>query len=453
MMQVLAAILVLALSQGASQTTREAGYEIRRWQTVVNAPADQVGRKTIDYETREGITPETDGNSSKMVMQNGGFVKKCPNAQGIVEGDFEYALTRDDVNTDEVPTVRRHFEKGIAARLKGQVGDDARLKHVDLDGQYRRGDGSPPARVQVRFTVDAVGMPDFEAMRQAVLMTGDMSTAIAIWFSATTYKDAEKIWLKANQCVEVAFDPASNTRELAPGESFEVAASLKTFDDQAAVAKAKLDASALGGATVTPRTGQTQEAAPVTFRYTAPPARQPPRGFDVTAISRAGVASGEWRALDGLALRFEHRIGSRRDTASARMGMALFDGSVAFEMRLEPFPTIAGQFRGETTVTRPLIVGHVTPKCAGRATQSETWRVSATLDARAGMVELRVSPIIDEGEGHWVCSPGGRSELSVQVDSKLDYQDPMTMPSRSGSRQQFTRRGPEFEETLTVSIP
>ena len=446
------AVLALAFTQLAA-TTREGGYEINRWQTAVNAPAGKVGRKTTDYETREGIAPETDGNSSKMVMRNGGYVKECPNAQGIVEGDFEYALTLDEVNTDEVPTLRRHFEKGIVATLKGQVFSDARLQHVDLKGKFRRGDGSPPQDVSIRFTLDSSGMPDFEAMKKAVEMTGDMSTAIAIWFSATNYRDAEQIWTKVNRCVEVAFDPASNTRELAPGESLEVATTLRTFDNLATVAEAKLDATALGGATVTPRSGRTEDSAPVTFKYTAPPVRQLPRGFDVTAISRAGVATGEWRALDGLKLAIEHRLLSRRDTPHAKVGRPLYDGTVRFELRLEPFPTLPGEFRGETTVVRQFSVGHITPRCTGQGSQTENWRVNATVDARSGTMKLGLAMFSDELDAFWVCD-GQRSEVTSPFRSALKLvETPLTMPSRSGSRQTFSPSGPMFQETLTVTIP
>jgi len=90
-----------------AQTSSQGGYEVTRSQTVTNAPARHVGRKTTDRETRVGNTPETDGNSQTLVMTVGGFVRECPTAEGLVAGNFEYTVTSDAVNTDEGETRRR----------------------------------------------------------------------------------------------------------------------------------------------------------------------------------------------------------------------------------------------------------------------------------------------------------------------------------------------------------
>ena len=49
---------------------------------------------------------------------------------------------------------------------------------------------------------------------------------------------------------------------------------------------------------------------------------------------------------------------------------------------------------------------------------------------------------------------GSRDEVTSPFRSALKLVDtPLTMPSRSGSRQTFTPSGPLFQETLTVTIP
>lgn len=459
---VLAAGLAIAGCSAHAQavtTTREGGYEIKRWQVETMGSGSSVGFKTTDYETRVGITPETDGNSRTFVMVVGSFAKKCPTAAGKAEATFEHSMTVDEVNTDEGETRRTHFSNRYMAELEGEVGDDGIIRHIDIvNGDItRERDGALTERVRLatpqRIPVTRSGDPEWEAIRRAVVATGDLATAIAILFASVTYVTAELEWLKPNSCVEVAFDPPSNTREVAPGEEVEVRAWIRTLLDQSAVGKAALEASGLNGAQVSPRKARAPDDGKVTFKYTAPQERRPPRGFEAFGISRAGIAGGEWRALDSLKLAIEHRLLSRRDTPQARLGMALYDGTVRFEIKLEPFPTLPGEFRGETTVVRPFSVGHITPRCAGQGTQTETWRVNATVDATAGTMKLGLALFSDELTAFWVCD-GHRSEVTSPFRSALRLVEaPLTMPSRSGSRQTFTPSGPLFQETLTVTIP
>ena len=440
-------------------TTREGGYEIKRWQVKTMASGSSVGFRTTDYETRVGITPETDGNSRTFVMVVGSLAKKCPTAAGKAAATFEHSMTVDEVNTDEGETRRTHFSNRYMAELEGEVGDDGILRHIDIvNGDItRERDGAPTQRMPLqtpqRIPVSRAGEPEWEAIRRAVEATGDLATAIAILFASATYVTAELEWLKPNSCVELAFDPPSNTREVAPGEEVEVRTWFRTLLDQSAVGKATLEASGLNGAQVSPRKSQAPDDGKVTFQYTAPQERRPPRGFEVFGSSRAGSASGEWRALDGLKLVIEHRLASRRDTPSARLGMALYDGTVRFELRLEPFPTLTGEFRGETTVVRQFSVGHITPRCAGQGSQTETWRANASVDAATGTMKLGLAMFSDELDAFWVCD-GQQDEVTSPFRSALKLvETPMTMPSRSGSRQTFTPSGPLFQETLTVTIP
>ena len=162
----------------------------------------------------------------------------------------------------------------------------------------------------------------------------------------------------------------------------------------------------------------------------------------------------EWRIIEhGLSLNIEHRLLSRRDTPQAIAGRPLYDGTVRFEINLEPFPTLPGEFRGETTVVRQFSVGHITPRCSGQGSQTEEWLVNATVDATAGTLKLGLAMFSDELTAFWVCD-GQRDEVTSPFRSALKLMEtPLTMPSRSGSRQTFTPSGPLFQETLTVTIP
>jgi hypothetical protein len=157
------ATTLLTVTAAAQATSSEGGYEVTKSQTVANAPAGYVGRKTTDRETRIGNTPETDGNSSAFVMTVGGFVRECPTAEGLVAGNFEYSLTADDVNTDEGDTRRTRNAVSLVARLEGHVLDDGMVDYVTIDGEFtRRREGEPAEQqhIQRRFNVGAQGQPD-----------------------------------------------------------------------------------------------------------------------------------------------------------------------------------------------------------------------------------------------------------------------------------------------------
>lgn len=466
MVHVPAAILGLALAATAASatTTNENGYEVTRSQTEVPVPAGKVGRKTIDREARTGNTDDTDGNSSNFTLTVGGFMNRCPmpddelSDKFVAVGDFEVSIVSDTVDTDIVPTERRHYEKRMTARIKVFVNDDLSVSEGEIDGEFSSNmDGvrTGPVRVHKRFPIRAYGVPDRDALVDITTATGDIAAAALMWNSSVTILDAQRAWRVPNTCTELLFDPPSESRAVTSGETVEVRVKYRLRDTQQPLPRGKWEVAIPQGGRVAEAEGQVRNDGMFIVRYIARSSGAPQEGDGmlVHAWSAGGRAQEHWKIRTGLKLAIEHRIGSRRDTPSAKIGMALFEGTVRFDLPLEPFSTIPGRFDGETSVTREMVVGHVTPKCAGRATQVELWRITAEVDSTAGQLRLHVNPINEHGEGSWVCHPGGQDELSVHVGSEFDYQDVLTMPSRSGSRQQFSRRGVEFEETLTVTIP
>lgn len=168
-----------------------------------------------------------------------------------------------------------------------------------------------------------------------------------------------------------------------------------------------------------------------------------------------------------LKLDIEHQITSRRDHPRVAVGGPIYDGTVRFELQLAPFPAMPGQqrnkseiplvFTGETTVVREFSVGHIASKAAGEGTQTETWRVDATLDPESETLKLRVGIYPDEMDAWWD-GPGGRSEVTVPLISELGEtmdrsKAPLSIPYRNGSRQTFASNGQKFQETLTVTVP
>ncbi len=305
-------------------TTTEGGYEITRSQTIAPAPHGKVGRKTTDRETRIGNTPETDGNSSNFVMTLGGFVKKCPTADGIVLGDFEYSLTGDAVNTDMGETQRSHYAKRATARINAQLLDDAKIDYLEIDAEFtsdNNGTRTGPVSFRRRFKLGQAGELDMEALEDSALATADLAVAALMSSASEIYYTAQLEWLRENACVEFSFDPPSDERDLGPNQSEQVRATLRAKEDKRAVAMTQWQGGPLGGlGNLAPRKGETKETAPVTLTYTAPANPKEGNGFEVAALSRAGQASGKWRIRPGhdYELHFESTIVSRDPVQAAK---------------------------------------------------------------------------------------------------------------------------------------
>lgn len=158
-----------------------------------------------------------------------------------------------------------------------------------------------------------------------------------------------------------------------------------------------------------------------------------------------------------LALTIEHHIVSRRDYSRVRVGGPIYDGTVQFDVKLNAFPNMPGYFSGKATVVRQFSVGHITAQAAGEGTQDEQWRVDATVDSDGDTLELRLAMFSSDMTAWWT-GLGGRSEVTMPLHSELGRtlhrsEAPLSMPYRSKSQQTFTSSGPQFDETLTVTIP
>lgn len=461
-----AAILVLALAAAAvaAATTNENGYEVTRSQTVVPVPHGKVGVKTIYRETRTGNTGETDGNSSNFTMTLGGFMNRCPAPEGstpvkyVVPGDFEYSIIADDVNTDVIPTERKRYMKRVTTQIKAFVNDDLEITEGEIKGDFTAdmdGVRTGPVAIQRRFQIREYGTPDWDAVMDAVRVTGDLAVAALMWNSSSTILDLKRALSEPNHCAELQFDPPSESRAVTPGEMVEVRVKYRTRDGQQPIPRGRWEAAVVQGGSVAEAEGQVRDDGTFVVRYVARSSSTPKEGdgMRVHAWSAAGIAQEHWKIRTGLKLAIEHRLQSRRDTPHALGGWALYDGTVRFEISLDPFPTLPGEYRGETAVVRQFSVGHITPRCTGQGSQTETWRVNATVDAAAGTMKLGLAMFSDGLSAYWICD-GKRSEVTSRFRSALKLvETPLTMPSRSGSRQTFTPSGPLFQETLTVAIP
>lgn len=326
------------LAQNTVSGGERDGYRVTEGSANIDIPSDSVGRKSREWKIEEGSTPNTVGNRFHFTLINGGYAKKCPRADGIVEGDYEFSLVVHQTINDS-GTVRTVYNaRRVHATLKGQVGDDAKLQYVDLDatlGIGRGGTDRPTLfsrqRQHVRFVPDhrSAGLPSqfsnwsvSEWSSELVGSTesdaiGMLLLAVTV-FSGPMYLDAEVAWSNENTCVEVTFMPATKTHKLGPNESVPVKTELRTNKEQAVVPakfKEAKERPREGNGNVSPRQEESQPGAPATFTYKAPATRVRHSGFRVGVVSRAGVAEGEWEVVDAsYVLEFQSRIVSTEPT-------------------------------------------------------------------------------------------------------------------------------------------
>src|SRR5262249_16838210 len=124
---------------------------------------------------------------------------------------------------------RTHSVKRVLATLEGHVRDDAMIEYINVDSEFTRGvDGTSSDRIRTRFTPGRDGSLDIQAIIAAVKQSGDMSIAIVISMASPIYLAALTEWVKPNECVDFAFDPATDTRALGPNESADVRTELRT---------------------------------------------------------------------------------------------------------------------------------------------------------------------------------------------------------------------------------
>jgi hypothetical protein len=320
------------------------GYRITRSQTVEEVPPDSVGRVTTDREESAGATDATRGNTRKFEMRIGAIVKKCPTADGLVMGRFEYMMT---VHQDIVVAGERqqsYYWQQLNADLVGHVKDDGMLDYIEFKGVFSRIDNGthiPTVNYtlphQTTFRPGPGGNLDYTAALRAVEKTGELAFASAMWLASPVFTpQAQTQWTKPNACVEFSFDPPSGSVALGPNESKDVRVSIKTKGEtQAAVKDARLMANAMGsGSSVSPRDVARAEES-TTFTYTASAQPQPGHGINIGAASRAGYADGKWRIGSGdVRLTIEHRRWDDVRTQRGQMRYALFDGTVRFDLTL-----------------------------------------------------------------------------------------------------------------------
>ncbi len=301
------------------------GYQITKTDGGGAAPAGYEGRTDTATETAVGNTPATAGKRvvAKFTLSN--QIKTCPQADGTAEGTGLFSVSVDYTDAQANGTSTAHAEMSAKAKYKGQVGDDALLHgpvNAEIDytysqtGSFRGTNGaiasSPPSNVQQHITIPVVVMPGMKPPDFGPFSGGDpvqahyaeafgAGMALSYW-AGVYYSIAELKWyggepssngsVRAGVCVQIAFDPPSNTLQPPLGENAKVNAVVKTKSGESVPGNFVL-AHAYSGM-ISPTAGKSDTSSPLHFIYTAPSQQSKNAGFQVAVLSRAGTAEARW---------------------------------------------------------------------------------------------------------------------------------------------------------------
>ncbi|MGC4028505.1 MAG: hypothetical protein QM696_06515 [Steroidobacteraceae bacterium] len=446
-----------AVPAGPAPAAQENGYEVTRSETVLPVPANKVGRKILSRETKVGSTAETDGNSQTFTMTLGGFMDKCPMVEAgspvkfVVPGDFEYIIVADTVDTDVVPTERKHYMKTMKARIKVFVNDDLSVTDGEMEGTFTSDmDGVRTGPVSVRrpFRIEKGGGPNLDDLKEITRATGDLAAAGLMANASMTIIAVQRDWYKPNACSEVQLDPPSESRTVGPGETVEIHVTYRTKDSRQPIPKGEWTASAVGaGARLEATQGKVREDGTFVVKYTAGSNPREGDGARIEALSPAGAGQGLWKIRIGgdYEVRFESTISSRNPVESVRSSA---QGSVRLTSSTKPWKRKPDGkqyllYDGNGTVRFNTAAGPERVPCAplisGSGSSSfqvmETW-IQITPPEQAGgrgRADVQMTYWIAEGAGetemtpnrvNYQCVPGDSDPYSYWQSSYLSGRQP-----------------------------
>ena len=274
--------------------------------------------------------PAGDGFRVKMTFPatncNKFEVPPCPTAAGVVEGRAE--LPRDIqlliYEGDEL-VLNQGYRTTERAKLRGQVADDAKLDHLDIDDvvAYRFSAGgsavgrhvlivatvSRSARVDMR-TPGGRYVPSEAAVRMLLRVNGrsvgpeaelENANTLAEQFkedfanlvkrAIAIYRGLETDWNRANACAKIDFSPGPGNQPLSRGQKGTVTATVSA-NEGGTPPSGRWTITGPVNASFTPAQASANPFAPSFTVASSGPGHEVRGDFRVT--SRAGVAEGTW---------------------------------------------------------------------------------------------------------------------------------------------------------------
>ncbi len=390
----------------------------------------------------------------KILKKNRAVVNRCPSASGVVPGDASiyeelgYSVTAPGRDSsagifvhDQAKTEAHTDEEGFVQEITMEI------TAADLDGETGQVLRQASGKAVKKRDMPVVCSGCTTRVADAAKKLGKMAS----W----NYYNAELKWrkpeYKADACVKIHFTPATKTVSLSPGGSTKVKAELRTVGGDQATEGRLFELQELHDGKVTPKDMKTSPASPAVFSFTAPQKKWTKSelpGFRVfNSSSKAGGAGPEeWELGVGLKLRFGQRIMADPQSNKAKGGWAQFDGSVQFDILLEPYAE--GWFRGEITLVRPMVVRHVKFGTCGSASRTEHWLVTAHVTPKSESMDIRFGFTTSNEQGSWTCG-GPREELH---DDLFEILESANMPTKTGIKKEYNARNQEFLEWLSVEV-
>ena len=301
------------------------------------APSGYEGRTDSSSQTATG-KPSTAAEGKRVVSHFtlGNQVQTCPDADGKVEGTGVFNFFVDYTNAQATQTDTLHIELNVKAKYQGQVGDNGLLEgpvNADIDysyvssGRTRQSNGAftntAPTNIQQHITIPilvspkAMNPPDLGTFSGGDPTKGHYAEAFGTgmmlsYWGGVYYSIAQIKWYGGDTasgglaqrqgiCVDVSFDPPSNSVQPPLGTQTKVKATVMTKTGERVSAKfagariySEVDNNSNGGS-VDPSGGYSDAGGvPMEFNYTAPSHKMKDPGFAVAVISRAGSAIGLW---------------------------------------------------------------------------------------------------------------------------------------------------------------
>ncbi|NOU09747.1 MAG: hypothetical protein HOO98_06985 [Nitrospira sp.] len=300
----------------------------------------------VDAEAKD----KSVSGGGKFGMKIRAVVPRCPMAEGIVSGDAQLtAYVSSSVTEGGQTTISRKVES-VTAQTEGEVTEEARLKEIRVDvtlvsEMTTRGGGlvrhAAAEATAVRAMVKAVLDPGGGILQMSAptcgvsqgthgmsgVLDGDcLSMArkgvdIIAYLAKKAYGEAEEKWNKpddqqnGSECVKLHFTPPTKTEEVAPGQSTDVRAEIRTVKSAQPTWGRLSEIEDYRGGHASPASVGTAPRTPAVFRFVAPSdlgdPNDPPGFYVNKGTSRAGRIKSKnlWQmAAPSLVLEFDSMI-------------------------------------------------------------------------------------------------------------------------------------------------
>jgi hypothetical protein len=300
----------------------------------------------VDAEAKD----KSVSGGGKFGMKIRAVAPRCPTAEGIVSGDAQLtAYVSSSVTEGGQTTISRKVES-VTAQTEGEVTEEARLKEIRVDvtlvsEMTTRGGGlvrhaaaeATAVRAMVKAVLDPGGgilqmsAPTCAVSQGTHVMSGVLDrdclsmarkgVDIIAYLAKKAYGEAEEKWNKpddqqnGSECVKLHFTPPTKTEEVAPGQSTDVKAEIRTVKSAQPTWGRLSEIEDYRGGHASPASVGTAPSTPAVFRFVAPSdlgdPNDPPGFYVNKGTSRAGRIKSKnlWQiAAPSLVLEFDSMI-------------------------------------------------------------------------------------------------------------------------------------------------